>query len=186
MEELDICDEQGNPTGQIITRKEAHERGILHRTAHIWVIQRTGKKVQLLLQKRSMQKESYPGKLDTSAAGHILAGDEPLPSAIRELYEELGIQAKEEDLKFVDRFRIQYEKEFHGKSFKDNEIIFIYVYDKETGLQDIVIQKEELDSVEWMDAEYVYNACVNHDPRFCIPEKNIRTLMNYLSKQETK
>lgn len=186
MEELDICDEQGNPTEQRVTRNEAHEKGILHRTAHIWVIQKKGDKIQLLLQKRSMQKDSFPGKLDTSAAGHIQAGDEPLPSAIRELHEELGIQAKKEDLKFVDHLHMQYEKEFHGKPFRDNEIIFMYVYDKEISLKDIVIQKEELESVEWMDAEYVYNACTNYDPRFCIPEKNIKVFMNYLKKQEMK
>ena len=41
-----------------------------------------------------MEKESFPGLYDTSSAGHIRAGDEPLPSALRELREELHIAAK--------------------------------------------------------------------------------------------
>ena len=38
-EELfDIVDENGNPTGETVSRSEAHAKGIRHRTAHIWVI----------------------------------------------------------------------------------------------------------------------------------------------------
>ncbi len=183
-EELDICDEQGNPVGHRIARDEAHEKGILHRTVHVWVVRKACDQTQLLVQKRSMKKESYPGKLDTSAAGHILAGDEPLPSAIRELYEELGIKAGEEDLQFVDRFRIQHAEEFHGRIFRDNEIVFMYVYDKTINMEDIILQKEEVESVEWMDAGYVYNACMNHDPLFCISESNIQVFIDYLKRQE--
>jgi len=44
----------------------------------------------VLLQKRSAEKESFPGMFDTSFAGHIQAGDDPLESAQRELREKLG------------------------------------------------------------------------------------------------
>ena len=57
------------------------------------------------LQKRALTKDSFPGRYDTSSAGHIQAGDEPLKSAMRELKEELGIAAKPEQLQFVDTFR---------------------------------------------------------------------------------
>ena len=40
MEYLDIVDEAGQPTGEIISRDEAHQQGILHRTAHVWVVRR--------------------------------------------------------------------------------------------------------------------------------------------------
>ena len=74
------------------------------------------------MQKRALNKDSFPGKYDTSSAGHIQAGDEPLESAIRELSEELGIQASKDELKYVGTFSNQYEKEFYGKMFKDNEV----------------------------------------------------------------
>ena len=53
----------------------------------------------LLLQKRSKEKDSFPGCYDISSAGHISAGDEPLETALRELEEELGIKAEPEQLK---------------------------------------------------------------------------------------
>ena len=94
MELFDIIDENGNPTGKIVERCIAHAEGIPHRTAHIWIIRRRNEKTEILLQKRSRNKDSFPGKFDTSSAGHIQAGDEPMESALRELEEELGIHAE--------------------------------------------------------------------------------------------
>ena len=94
MEIFDIVDYEGNPTGETVTRAQAHEKGILHRTSHIWVIKNEPDSLKVLLQKRSMEKDSFPGQYDTSSAGHIQAGDEPLESALRELNEELGIKGK--------------------------------------------------------------------------------------------
>jgi len=51
-----------------------------------------------------MNKDSFPCRYDTSSAGHIQAGDEPLESAVRELSEELGIQANPDDLRFAVPF----------------------------------------------------------------------------------
>ena len=92
MELFDVIDSKGNPAGQIVSREKAHAEGIPHRTAHIWIIRKKEGRVQILLQKRSQNKDSFPGKFDTSSAGHIQAGDEPLESALRELKEELGNQ----------------------------------------------------------------------------------------------
>ena len=126
MEFFDIVDEKGIPTGETIERTQAHKKGVRHRTAHIWIIREQDGKAQLLLQKRSAEKDSFPGRFDTSSAGQIQAGDEPEESAIRELHEELGIQASKEELQFAGCFDIQYEKEFHGKMFRDNEVAFVY------------------------------------------------------------
>ena len=94
MELFDIIDENGNPTGKIVERSIAHAEGIPHRTAHIWIIRRRNEKTEILLQKRSRNKDSFPGKFDTSSAGHIQAGDEPMESALRELKEETGYTGK--------------------------------------------------------------------------------------------
>ena len=98
MEYFDICDEFGLPTGEIVDRESAHRDGILHRTAHVWIVREKTQGYDILLQKRSMDKDSFPGLYDTSSAGHIPAGSEPLPSAIRELQEELGVDATPEQL----------------------------------------------------------------------------------------
>ena len=87
MEFFDICDENRNPTGGTIERTEAHRLGVCHRTAHVWIIREKDGRYQVLLQKRSADKDSFPGRFDTSSAGHIRAGDEPAESAVRELAE---------------------------------------------------------------------------------------------------
>lgn len=169
MEMLDIVDECGEPTGEKVSRETAHAEGIRHRTAHVWILRRNKDRTEVLLQRRSMQKDSFPGRFDTSSAGHIQAGDSPRESALRELHEELGIAAKAEELTFADTFIIRYEKEFYGKMFKDNEIAFVYVYEKPVDEKKLVLQKEEVDAVEWFDLEYVYNQCLAHDQKFCVP-----------------
>ena len=182
---FDIVDEKGQPIGETVTRSQAHAEGIRHRTAHIWVVRENGDKTEVLLQKRAMNKDSFPGRYDTSSAGHIQAGDEPLESAVRELSEELGIQADPEDLHFAGTFSIQYEQEFHGKLFKDDEIAFVYVYDEEVEIDNLTIQKEELDSVEWFDLEEVYQACQPpRDEKFCVPMGGLEIVRRYVKAGE--
>ena len=54
MELFDVVDEAGEPTGEIVEREEAHEKGIRHRTSHLWLVRKKNGILQVLLQKRSM------------------------------------------------------------------------------------------------------------------------------------
>ena len=183
---FDIVDENGNSTGKTVSRTKAHEEGIPHRTAHIWVVREVNGEAQVLLQKRALNKDSFPGRYDTSSAGHIQAGDEPLESAIRELSEELGIQAEPEDLQFAGTFQNQSEKEFHGKLFKDNEFSFVYIYKGKVDISKLSIQKEELESVEWFNLEDVYHACrPPRDEKFCVPLGGLEIVRKYFKEKES-
>ena len=91
MELFDVVDGQGRPTGATVSREQAHREGVRHRTAHVWILRKKDGKTQILLQKRSENKDSHPGCYDISSAGHIPAGQEFVPSALRELKEELGV-----------------------------------------------------------------------------------------------
>lgn len=181
MEIFDIIDKYGNPTGQTVERSIAHAEGIPHRTAHIWIIRKEDKKVQILLQKRSMNKDSFPGKFDTSSAGHIQAGDEPLESALRELKEELGIQAKPEELHFAGTFPISFAKEFHGKMFRDEEIAFVYIYAQPVDIHQLTLQEEEVETVQWFDLEDVYEECRQHNEKFCVPQGGISLIREFIN-----
>lgn len=181
MEYLDIVDESGNPTGKVISRDEAHRRGILHRTAHVWVVRKNGGGTEILLQRRSEEKESFPGLFDTSSAGHIPAGEEPLPSALRELSEELGITAAPQQLHPAGDFRIRYEKVFHGKLFRDNEVTKVYVYCEPVDIKCLTLQKSEVSEVRWFDPEMVWKEIQSGDrSRFCVPEAGLEVLMRWL------
>ena len=66
MEILDIVDAHGVPTGECVEREKAHREGIRHRTSHVWIVRKKAGKLQVLLQKRSENKDSYPGCYDLS------------------------------------------------------------------------------------------------------------------------
>ena len=40
MEMFDITDDNGFPTGETVSRSDAHDKGIPHRTAHIWIVRK--------------------------------------------------------------------------------------------------------------------------------------------------
>ena len=183
MEYFDVVDEAGQPTGKTVSRENAHTYGILHRTAHVWIVRQADARLQVLLQKRSMEKDSFPGLYDTSSAGHIPAGDESVPSALRELSEELGITALPEQLHYAGTFRIQYEKEFHGRMFRDNEVTRVYVYQEPVDAETLTLQKSEVDEVRWFDLDEVLAETLRGDSsRFCVPLPGLEVLIQYLDK----
>ncbi len=184
MEWFDICDEEGRPAGQVIERKEAHRKGILHRTAHVWITEEKNGRTMILLQKRSRDKDSFPGMYDTSSAGHIRAGDEPLPSALRELAEELGIEAGEKDLSFAGTFRIRYEETFYGELFSDNEVVFMYVLEKPVDIRLVKVQESEVEEVRWFGLDEVTDAVRQGSDVFCVPIEGLELLRSYLESRK--
>ena len=89
-EVLDIVDAEDSVVGQA-TRREIHQRGLMHRAVHIFVFNARG---EIYVQRRSDSKDKHPGVLDSSAAGHVDAGESYDDAAARELVEELGVQAE--------------------------------------------------------------------------------------------
>ena len=183
MEFFDVCDAQGKPTGTVVSREAAHREGIRHRTAHVWVVRRVDGRWQVLLQKRSENKDSFPGKYDTSSAGHIPAGDEPLESALRELSEELGIHAQPEQLRYAGNFDIRYEKAFHGRLFRDNEFSHVYVYMEPVDADALTLQAEEVSRVDWFDLEKTWSELPNRRDIYCVPTAGMAVLREYLKNK---
>src|SRR5258707_11287088 len=71
-------------------RNEVHRLGLMHRATHVLVFNSRG---QVFLQKRSMTKDRQPGLWDSSASGHVDSGEDYDACVVRELREELGLQA---------------------------------------------------------------------------------------------
>lgn len=172
MELLDIVDENGIPTGEIIERGKAHELGVLHRTSHVWIVRQKDGRLQVLLQKRSAKKDSFPGCYDISSAGHIPAGAEFIPSALRELKEELGYEAAAKELIYCGQRRIHYEREFHGRLFRDNQISNVYALWLDREPDAFTLQSDEVSEVVWFDfADCVSMVKQNRIPNCILPEE---------------
>jgi 8-oxo-dGTP pyrophosphatase MutT (NUDIX family) len=184
MEWFDIVDENGDPTGDTVERSTAHRDGIRHRTAHIWIIRNGVNGTEVLLQQRSENKDSFPLQYDTSSAGHVRAGDEPLASAVREIGEELGIRVEGTDLTYIGTFLNRYEQVFHGSLFRDHEISFVYIYEKPVDEENLVLQEEEVREVRWFPLAYVMEETLKHNSMFCVPIGSLELLEEYLLKRE--
>lgn len=84
---LDVVDGHDHVIAQA-TRGMIHRVRLRHRAAHILVFNPAG---EIFLQRRALWKECAPGLWDSSAAGHLAAGEGYADAAERELAEELGI-----------------------------------------------------------------------------------------------
>lgn len=91
---FDVVNERNEVIEQL-TRGEVHKRKLLHRAVHIFVI---NKRDFIYLQQRSHLKDVSPLKWDSSAAGHLDAGEDYASAAVRELGEEVGIHVDSTEL----------------------------------------------------------------------------------------
>ena len=166
------------PVVEVQERDTVHRLGLLHATAHIWVIRMLEeRKWEVLLQKRSSTKDSNPGCWDLSAAGHIDAGDEKLESAVRELSEELGIRARPKDLCYLGYTRRKALKPFYGKKWWDNQISYIYTYVGYVDIDTLALQEEEVEEVRWMALDLLEERMAK-DPEFrhCLNPEEVHFL----------
>ncbi len=181
LELFDIRDGEGHRTGTVRERTMVHMDGDTHGTAHIWIVRACGVGgFEILLQKRSQGKDSYPGCFDISSAGHVQAGDDFLTTALRELKEELGISAEAGQLEFAGIHKGYMEEEFYGKMFKDSEYSHVYVYREPVDIQGLKLQEEEVESVMWMELDACMEAVGQGTLPNCLYMDELELLKQYL------
>ena len=109
MEELiDVLDENGIKTGEILPRSEVHNRGLWHRIIVVAIVNDNN---EVLMQQRSASKDKNPNKWDISVTGHISVGQDSLSAAFREINEEvaidLGYKVDVKDFRYMFSYRRQ-------------------------------------------------------------------------------
>ena len=161
MEEmLDLVNEQGDPIGRAVPRSEAHRLGLRHRTSHVWLVRRKNGVLEVLLQKRSDEKDSFPGCYDISSAGHIPAGQGFVDSALR----------------------FQFSAVFHGKPFKDNQVSNVYLLWLDRDAGEFTLQKEEISAVRWMPLADCLRNVENGALNSCIFPEELRMVQATVEK----
>ena len=141
-ESFEVVDASGKVIGTA-GRSELHSNpALIHRVVHVLVFDKTG---YLLLQKRSMEKDTAPGKWDTSVGGHVHIGEEIHAAALREMQEELGVQGHD----------ITYLYQYLYSNQKESELVstFCCCYDGP-----ISINTREIDEVCYWDIRDIENA----------------------------
>ena len=183
LELLDVLNEDGEPSGLVRERGMVHARGDYHRTSHVWLARRREDGgFDLLLQKRSRNKDSYPGCYDISSAGHIPAGRDYRESAVRELFEELGMAVSQKELHFLGFHGGRCQGEFHKRRFDNHEKSAVFVCLKPVEEETLILQKEEVESVCWMEVSQVL-ASARGDAGFCLFADEVAMVKEYLEKE---
>lgn len=138
MEFVDILDEYGNKTGTIKEHSIAKRDKDYTLAVHVWIQNSEG---EILLQKRSLQKHSFPGMWDTTG-GKVRAYENSIEAIIRETKEELGIDVVPSELKYILRFPAQ----------KNSKPMFLDVYllKKDIELQSLILQREEVENADYV------------------------------------
>jgi isopentenyl-diphosphate delta-isomerase type 1 len=151
MSELNIVNENDEIIGKD-TRENIHKSGLLHREIHIWIFNDKG---EILLQRRSETKDTYPGLLDVSVGGHVEIGDDYEKTAIRELAEEVGINAGKDDLIFLNKLRRNAVDSKTG--MKNNTIRKIFAYKYSGSVADLKLEIGEATSLEFWPLDKILN-----------------------------
>jgi len=124
-EHFDVLDASGALTGERRARSEVHRLGLFHRAVHVWLLAPASGEV--LLQLRAACKDSWASRWDVSSAGHVSAGETSLPSAVRELREELGLALPPERFRLLFTHLEMLDSEQRGKPFLNHEFNDVYL-----------------------------------------------------------
>lgn len=136
-EKIDIYDENSRRTGKIVPKETPLKESEYRMAVGIWIQDSRG---NIFLTKRSMEKSYAPGKWE-NPAGHVQAGETPEHAVVRELWEETGIRAAEEQLTFLGASRAW---PYLGRD---------YGVRLEVELKDVKFQRGETCDAKWVGFE---------------------------------
>ena len=104
------------------SRDEVHERGLLHRVVHCWILQES--QPVFWFQQRAHTKKDFPDCFDLPCGGHVDAGETPIQAMLRELREEIGLHVTENDLISLGAYRAP---DFRIPGYYDREMSHVFM-----------------------------------------------------------
>ena len=167
IELLDVLTPDGAFTGITKAKRDVHRDGDWHRASHVWIHSEHG----VLLQRRALCKESWPGLWDISVAGHIDAGESAVDAAIRETREEIGLTITGDDLQHLGTLRYQCVVR---PDFIENEFHEVYLVRRFLDLSALALDADEVMEVRWVRLhELAQYELVPHDEEYALLRRSI-------------
>ncbi len=137
-----------------IPKKEAHETWEFHQAWHIWIY---NSKWEVLLQKRSKNKDSYPSLWDISVAGHISSWETMNEWILRELKEELWENLEEviknNKLELIFSYLEDVKRIMKWENWHNNELNNIYLLKYDLSIENLKMQEEEIEELKFIPIE---------------------------------
>ena len=147
-EMIDVVNENGVRTGEIVSRAEIHRKGLWHRVAMLCIVNSNN---EMLLQQRHKNLNKFPGLWDLSVASHVQSGSDVVSTLLKEVNEEIGIQieykVQAKDFRFITSFRNHHVYQ----DLIENQYYDLFVLRKDIDLKDITFNDKEVQDVQWVN-----------------------------------
>ncbi|MFL0196265.1 NUDIX domain-containing protein [Clostridium sp. WILCCON 0269] len=134
MEKWDLFDETRQPLNKIHNRQDKMIIGEYHIVVGIWTINNHN---EVLLTLRHPDKKEYPNFWENTC-GSTLVGETSKAGAIRELFEETGIMANEDELLFL------------GTKKEETAFVDTYIIRKDIKISELTMQEGETVKAQWV------------------------------------
>lgn len=136
----DIYDKDRQKTGRVQERgKPSTSPDDYHLVVEIWLRNSRG---EVLLTKRHPNK--HYGGLWECTGGSVLAGEESLPAAVREVKEEIGVDLTQ-GIPGILLTSLSIRRENQYSAHYD-----VYLFERDIQLEDLILQLEEVVDAKWV------------------------------------
>ncbi len=142
---IKILNDQNEEIG-CISREYVIPMGLRHQIGRVIIYSRKNQSV--LLQQRSLNKSTMPGAWDTSSSGHIDAHEDAFEGAIRELKEEIGIDASGLQLQYVGEYSTH--EKFDDGILNRQTVIYALLINDPAEIS-FTVDPIELETIDWVE-----------------------------------
>ena len=141
---IDGLTSSGLRTGDILPRTEIHQLGKYHRAVHLYLVNARN---ELLLQRRALTVDHFPGAFSISVLGHIKAGEFSSDCVKREAQEELGLNAVLLQFDFLFSY---FQEAILNETYIDRQFNDVYVTRAEIEPESLNFDRSEVSEVKFV------------------------------------
>jgi len=138
---INVLSDAGLRTGEILPRSEIHRLGKPHRAIHLYLFNTRN---ELLLQRRALTVDHYPGVYSISVVGHVNAGEFSADAVRREIQEELGLDASSIKIDFLFSY---FQEATLNESYIDRQFNDVYICTHDIDIQQLHPDPAEVSEV---------------------------------------